>query len=184
MIVTSPKLNWRLVMPLIKPDTIKDIIFTIRGQNVILDSDLAELYEVETRILNRNVKRNIEKFPKDFMFKLTKIEWENLRSQIGISSKYGGRRYTPLVFTEYGIAALSGILNSSVAVNVNITIIREFVNLRKRQSSDAELAERVSSLESDSKEAKQIFQIMFNKLNKIEREVPLLPKDRKKIGLK
>lgn len=150
----------------------------------MLDSDLAKLYKVETRILNRNVKRNVEKFPKDFMFKLTQNEWNNLRSQNGISSLYGGRRYPPYAFTEYGIAALSGVLNSAVATKVNIAIIKTFVNFRKLLDSDESLVEKISKLEHDSNEMKKIFQIVFEKINRLEGKTSLLPKDRKKIGLK
>jgi hypothetical protein len=107
------------------------MIYEIRGQKVMLDSDLAKLYEVELRTLNQAVKRSTERFPSDFMFQLSKKEWENLRSQFVISSyEHGGRRYNPYVFTEQGIAMLSGLLNSDIAVKVNIQIMRTFVQLR------------------------------------------------------
>jgi hypothetical protein len=110
---------------------IQGMIYEIRGQKVMLDSDLAKLYEVEPKVLNQAVKRNITRFPKDFMFQLTKNEWDNLRSQIVTSSyEHGGRRYNPYVFTEQGIAMLSGLLNSDIAVKVNIQIMRTFVQLR------------------------------------------------------
>jgi len=110
---------------------IQNMIHEIRGQKVMLDSDLAVLYEVESKVLNQAVKRNIERFPSDFMFQLTKNEWDNLRSQIVTSrNNYGGRRYIPYVFTEEGIAMLSGLLNSKIAVKVNIQIMRAFVQLR------------------------------------------------------
>jgi hypothetical protein len=121
------------------------MIFDIRGYKVMLDSDLAQLYEVEARTLNQVVKRNKDRFPSDFMFQLTKSEWENLRSQIVISSdNYGGRRYIPYVFTEQGIAMLSGLLNSKIAVKVNIQIMRTFVQLRHYvlgQNTNEQIAE-------------------------------------------
>ncbi|MCL2809965.1 MAG: ORF6N domain-containing protein [Treponema sp.] len=97
--------------------SIQKIIYEIRGQKVLLDSDLANLYEVEVRALNRAVKRNITRFPKDFMFQLTNEEWDNLKCQNGTSS-WGGKRKLPFVFTEQGIAMLSGLLNSEIAINV------------------------------------------------------------------
>lgn len=100
-------------------------IYEIRGEKVMIDKDLAELYDVETRNLNQAVRRNIERFPEDFMFQLTEKEFENLKSQIAISS-WGGRRKLPLVFTEQGVAMLSSVLNSDRAIQANIRIIRIF----------------------------------------------------------
>jgi len=111
----------------------------------MLDSDLAELYEVESKVLNQAVKRNIERFPGDFMFQLTKNEWDFLRSQfVTTKSNQGGRRYAPYVFTEEGIAMLSGLLHSKIAVKVNIQIMRAFVQLRHYVSghdTNAQIAE-------------------------------------------
>jgi len=110
---------------------IQNMIYEIRGQKVMLDSDLANLYEVETFNLNKAVKRNIDRFPSDFMFQITKDEWENLTFQNGISSsQHGGRRFMPYAFTEQGVAMLASILNSPKAVSVNINIMRAFVELR------------------------------------------------------
>jgi len=124
---------------------IKNMIYEIRGQKVMLDSDLAALYGVETFNLNKAVKRNIERFPGDFMFQLTKDEWENLIFQNGISSlQHGGRRFMPYTFTEQGVAMLASVLNSPKAVNVNISIMRAFVQLRHyvlSQSKDEQIAE-------------------------------------------
>jgi len=121
------------------------MIYEIRGQKVMLDSDLAVLYEVETFNLNKAVKRNIERFPGDFMFQLTKDEWENLIFHFGISSKqHGGRRFMPYAFTEQGVAMLASVLNSPKAVTVNINIMRAFVKLRHyvlSQSKDDQIAE-------------------------------------------
>ncbi|MDR3020124.1 MAG: ORF6N domain-containing protein [Treponema sp.] len=108
---------------------IQTMIYEIRGQKVMLDADLATLYQVETKYLKRTVKRNIKRFPPDFMFQLTQSELSDLRSQIGASS-WGGSRYLPFGFTEQGIAMLSGLLNSDIAINVNIQIMRAFVQLR------------------------------------------------------
>jgi hypothetical protein len=107
-------------------------IYAIRGHRVMLDSDLAELYEVPTKVLNQAVKRNLARFPADFMFMLTQEEAESLRSQFVTSNVgRGGRRYLPYVFTEHGIAMLSSVLNSERAIKANITIMRAFVQLRK-----------------------------------------------------
>ena len=109
---------------------IQSKIYEIRGQKVMLDRDLAELYQVETRVLNQAVKRNIKRFPSDFMFQVTEDEFEILKSQFVISS-WGGVRKLPFAFTEQGLAMLSGILNSDVAIEVNISIMRAFVAVRR-----------------------------------------------------
>lgn len=133
---------------LIPIEIIENKIFIIRGQKVMLDSDLAKLYEVETRIINRNVKRNISRFPKDFMFQLTDEEWVALKSQNGISKNIkGGRRFCPYVFTEHGVLMLSNVLNSERAINVSIQIIRVFDKLKKFALAQDKLTERISSLE-------------------------------------
>jgi hypothetical protein len=118
-------------MELVKGN-IETKIFTIRGIQVMLDLDLAELYNSETKIINRAVKRNYSRFPEAFAFQLTEKEWENLRFQFGTSSlQHGGRRYPPRVFTEQGAAMLSAVLNSEVAVQVSIQIMQAFVAMRK-----------------------------------------------------
>ena len=123
---------------------IQNKIYEIRGQRVMLDRDLAELYEVQTRVLNQAVKRNIKRFPSDFMFQLNKEEFENLRSQI-VTSSWGGTRTMPYAFTEQGVAMLSGLLNSDRAIHANIVIMRAFVAMRNYITSTttitAELAE-------------------------------------------
>ncbi|MDU1892001.1 MAG: ORF6N domain-containing protein [Dysgonomonas sp.] len=123
---------------------IQNKIFEIRGMRVMLDFDLAELYEVETKNLKRAVKRNIERFPDDFMFELTANEWEILRRNFGTSS-WGGTRYMPFAFTEQGIAQLSSVLNSPLAIQVNISIIRAFVTLRKYALGYAELNQKLET---------------------------------------
>ena len=121
-------------------------IFLIRGQAVMLDAHLAELYGVETNALTRAVKRNIERFPSDFMFQLTSDEAGNLRFQFGASS-WGGRRYLPYVFTEQGVAMLSGVLRSRKAIQVNIEIMRAFIRMKKALIADKELARRMETVE-------------------------------------
>jgi len=123
-------------------------IVVLRGENVLLDRDLAELYGVETGALNRAVKRNGERFPKDFMFQITGEEAELLRCQTGISKPgRGGRRYLPYAFSEQGVAMLSSVLNSKRAIEVNVAIMRAFVQLRKMINSHAELSRKLSDLE-------------------------------------
>lgn len=163
-------------------EQIETIIYTIRNQRVMLDSDLAKLYGVETGLLNRQVKRNIIRFPMDFMFQLTIQENEALRCQFGISKEgKGGRRYQPFVFTELGVAMLSSIISSEQAVLVNISIMRTFVKLRGFLSMDCSLTDRVNQLE---KGTNQIFKIVFERLDTLEDQImPKLPNDRKKIGL-
>ncbi len=124
----------------------KTILF-IRGEKVLLDADLAALYGVETGTLVRAVKRNIERFPADFMIQLTEEEWASLRSQIGISSAWGGRRYAPYAFTEQGVAMLSGVLRSEKAILVNIEIMRAFVRLREMLATHQDLAKKLNNLE-------------------------------------
>ncbi|HYW47641.1 MAG TPA: ORF6N domain-containing protein [Bryobacteraceae bacterium] len=127
-------------------------IYVIRGQKVMLDSDLAELYQVPTKRLNEAVRRNRNRFPEDFMFQLTTEEAENSRSQFATSSSgYGGRRYLPYAFTEHGVAMLSSVLRSDRAVQMNILIVRAFVKLRELLASHKELARKIDQLEADQK---------------------------------
>jgi phage regulator Rha-like protein len=128
-------------------EKIMNKIYMIRGKKVMLDKDLAELYEVETKRLNEQVKRNIDRFPSDFMFELTKEEFTNLRSQFATSS-WGGIRYMPFAFTEHGILMLSSVLNSDRAVQVNIQIMRAFVELRKTLLTNEKVLHEVEKLKS------------------------------------
>jgi ORF6N domain len=123
-------------------------ILVIREHQVMLDQDLAELYGVETGALTRAVRRNEERFPSDFMFQLTKDEYADLRSQIGISSGHGGRRYPPYVFTEQGVAMLSSVLRSGRAVAANIAIMRAFVEMRRAATNYKALETRIDDLEA------------------------------------
>ena len=129
---------------LVPQDIIERKIYLIRGRKVMLDSELAGLYGVETKNLNLQVRRNIRRFPEDFMFKLTKEE--NLRLQIATSS-YGGRRYLPYAFTEQGVAMLSSVLNSDRAIEVNVAIMRAFVRLREILLTHKNLAAKIEALE-------------------------------------
>lgn len=178
----ASRLTWREKMSEITAKKIEKMIYVMRGQKVMLDSDLAELYEVETKILKRAVRRNIERFPDDFMFELTKEELENWRYQFGTSNKEKmGLRVQPFVFTEQGVTMLSSVLRSPKAIQVNISIIRIFVKMRKLLASEESLSDRLDQLEKGSD---KLFRIVFERLDNVENMVPLLPKDRNKIGLK
>ncbi|MEN9987695.1 MAG: hypothetical protein RLZZ585_734 [Bacteroidota bacterium] len=126
--------------------TIKNSIQEIRGKRVILDYELAKMYEVETRVLKQAVRRNLDRFPEDFMFELTEVEMKNLTSQIVMSS-WGGTRHGTFAFTEQGIAMLSSVLKSKLAIQINISIMRAFVVMRQWSLSYHELAERLEELE-------------------------------------
>jgi len=133
---------------LIPLEVIEQRILLVRGQKVMLDADLAALYGVGTKQLVRAVKRNILRFPEDFMFQLSNDEFENLRYHFGTSSHWGGRRYPPYAFTEHGVAMLSSVLNSPRAVQVNIQIMRTFAKLREIMSQHKDLARRLDELET------------------------------------
>ena len=143
---------------------IQSKIYEIRGQKVMLDFDLAEMYEVETRVLNQAVKRNIRRFPDDFMFQLTVSEWDNLKSQFVIS-RWGGTRKLPFAFTEGGLAMLSGVLNSDIAIQVNINIMRAFVAIRQLIANPP--VDRVGELEKQMNELKNYMEEVFADYNDI-----------------
>jgi len=156
-------------------ERIEKAILLVRGHKVILDMDLADLYGVETGALNRAVKRNIQRFPDDFMFQLTGEEAERLRCQIGISKGgRGGRRYLPYVFTEQGVAMLSSVLNSERAVQVNIAIMRVFVRLREMMATHKELAFKLvgleERLEGHDEQIQNIFEAIRQLMTPPERE--------------
>ena len=164
---------------IVKYDTenIKNLIHTIRGKQVMLDSDVAMLYHYETKKINQTVKRNIERFPKKFCFQLTEDEMENLRSQFVTSSlkkeNYGGRRYLPYVFTEQGIAMLSGLLKNEIAVQVSIYIMDAFVEMRKFITRNEQVFERLTNVEYKIFEQNKMltehekkFEKVFNELQK------------------
>ena len=139
----------------------------------MLDADLAELYRVETKALTRAVRRNIERFPWDFMFQLTKKEFENLRFQFGTSSRWGGRRYPPYVFTEQGVAMLSSVLKSKRAIQINVAIVRAFVRLRQMLATNEDMRRRLESMEKKyDKRFKVIFDVMKQLLARDEEPEP------------
>ncbi|PIP93179.1 MAG: DNA-binding protein [Bdellovibrio sp. CG12_big_fil_rev_8_21_14_0_65_39_13] len=164
-------------------EQIQNMIYVIRGLRVMLDSDLARLYGVETGALNRQVKRNQNRFPEDFMFQMTFQEYEVLRCQIGISNEgKGGRRYQPLVFTENGVAMLSSVLGSKTAIQVNIAIMRIFTKLRSFHLLENNLVNEMGKLKSDTN---KVFKIVFERLDDLEDQVtPKLPEKRRKIGIR
>jgi len=144
---------------LIPVDRIEKAILLIRGQKVMLDADLAELYGVETKVLIQAVKRNLERFPEDFMFQLSQEEFAISRSQIVTSSEWGGRRYRPYAFTEQGVAMLSSVLRSRRAIQVNIEIMRAFIRLWQMLASHVELARKLDALEKKyDAQFKQVFE--------------------------
>ena len=150
---------------IISRQEIESNIYTVRDQQVILDSDLARIYQVETKNLNKAVKRNAERFPVSFCFQLTDGEVENLRFQIGTSSlNYGGRRYLPYAFTEQGIAMLSAVLRSEIAIKVSIEIMNAFVEMRRMLISNASLFHRLDKIEIKQLETDQKFEAIFKAL--------------------
>ncbi len=159
-------------------------IYFIRGHRVMLDSDLANLYGVETRALNQAVHRNLDRFPEDFMFRLTKTEYKTLISQIVISKTEprGGRQKLPLVFTEQGVAMLSAILKSKRAIQVNILIVRTFVKLREMLQTHKELAKQIEKLEKKYMQHDKQFHVVFDTIRKLL--IPALPDKRRRVGFK
>lgn len=146
---------------------IQNLIYEIRGQKVMLDRDLADMYGVETRILNQTVKRNTKRFPSDFMFQLTHEEFQNLISQI-VTSSWGGVRKLPYAFTEQGVAMLSGLLNSDVAIAANISIMRAFVFVRNVLANPP--IDKVSELQKEVKELKEYIEDVFSDYNDINED--------------
>ena len=162
---------------------IQNKIFDVRGYRVMLDFDLAELYNVKTKVLKQAVKRNIQRFPSDFMFQLTDQEVTALRCQFGTSNEgRGGRRYRPYVFTEHGILMLSSVLGSDRAVKVNIEIMRAFNRLRQFMLSHKELAAKLESLE---RRYDAQFKVVFNSIRELINAKPKtieVPRKKKLIG--
>ena len=157
-------------------------ILLIRGQKVLLDSDLADLYEVPTKRLNEQVTRNKKRFPPDFMFRLSKKEADSLRSQFATSNVgRGGRRYLPRVFTEQGIAMLSSVLNSDKAIDVNIAIMRAFVHVRQILETDQAIKRKLGELMQKTASHDQYIQVLFKELKNLT-EGPMA--SRRKIGFK
>ena len=134
------------IVKIIPDETIIRKIYVIRGVKVILDSDLGQIYEVETNYLKRQVRRNIDRFPEDFMFELTAKEYESLRSQFGTLKRGVHAKYLPFAFTEQGVAMLSGVINSAKAIEMNIAIMRTFVEIRKYGIGNKKVAEQIKTL--------------------------------------
>jgi len=167
----------------IPEEIIERKIFMIRGHKVMLDRDLAELYGVRTMVLNQAIKRNIGRFPKDFMFQLSKEELENWISQIVISNREKmGIRRKPYVFTEQGVAMLSSVLNSERAIQVNIAIMRTFVKLKQILSMDKELAHKLAELERKTEKHDIEIHAIFEAIRKLMAPTPVKPKPQ--IGFK
>ncbi len=169
---------------MIPDERIMNNIYFIRGQKVLLDRDLALLYNVETKVLKQSIKRNIDRFPEDFMFELSKIELENWRSQFVTSnSDKMGLRYSPMAFTEQGVAMLSSVLKSKKAVQVNIQIMRIFTRVRQMLTDNTELRLEVEKikkkLDNHDKNIELVFQYLDELLDKKEK-----PKPQKRIGFK
>lgn len=159
---------------LIPAERIANTIYAIRGERVMLDRDLAALYGVETKMLKRAVKRNIDRFLKDFMFVLNSTEFKNWRCQFGTSNEDRmGLRYPPMAFTEHGILMLSSILNSKRAIYVNIEIMRAFVRLRQMLDSNAELSQRLDKLE---RKYDRQFKVVFEAIRSLMAPTPTKPK--------
>ena len=153
-----------------QPDNIQQKIFELRGERIMLDVDLALLYEVETRVLNQAVKRNITRFPEDFMFQLTKEELQILMSQF-VTSRWGGIRKLPYAFTEHGVTMLASILRSEKAIKMNIIVVRAFIALRQVANQYKELAKKLTQLESaNSKQFKEIYQALNFLIDKKQKE--------------
>ena len=163
---------------IIPSESIINKIYVFREQKVMLDSDIAELYQVETKRLNEQVKRNLDRFPESFMFQLTKEEWADLKSQNATSS-WGGRRSEPFVFTEHGILMLSSVLNSDIAIKMSVQIIETFVQLRKLANNYEAIMQKIRQMESQyNHQFSGIYQALQQLLSK-PKETP-----RPKIGYK
>ncbi|WP_225876511.1 ORF6N domain-containing protein [Pedobacter psychrodurus] len=156
------------MLPIIPDNIVVNKIHEVRGQKVMLDSDLAELYGVETKVLNQSIRRNIERFPIDFMFQLTDEEWEGLRSQFVTSKKgRGGRTYLPNVFTEHGILMLSSVLNSKQAIQVNIQIVRIFSRIRQFIVDNAELKLEIEEIKKTLNNHDKNIELVFTYLDRL-----------------
>ncbi len=145
-------------------EDIKKLIYTIRGKQVMLDSDVARLYHYETKRINETVKRNIERFPVEFCFQLSNSEYETLKSQFATSNTRGGKQKLPYVFTEKGILMLSGLLKNEIAIEVSIRIVESFVEMRKFISSNGQVFERLTNVEYKLLEHDNKFDIIFDQL--------------------
>ena len=164
---------------IVPTESIVSKIVFLRGEKVLLDRDLARLYGVETKQLKRAVRRHISRFPQDFMFELTKEEYDSLRYQFGTLKRGEHSKYLPMVFTEQGVAMLSSVLNSERAIEVNIAIMRAFVHIRKMISSNAELARKLEEIEKHLEDHDEQIRAIFEAIRQL-----MIPPDtpQKKIG--
>ena len=164
---------------IIRIEAVVSKIINLRGERVILDRDLAEMYAVETKQLKRAVRRNIDRFPNDFMFQLSNEEYRSLRRQFGTLKRGAHSKYPPMAFTEQGVAMLSSVLNSQHAIEVNIAIMRAFVHLRKMILSHKELAKKLQEIEHHIKDHDEKIQAIFEAIQQL---ITLPGKSQKKIG--
>ncbi|WP_379087087.1 ORF6N domain-containing protein [Pedobacter sp. UC225_65] len=172
----------KLPLAIVSDDIVVNKIYEIRNQKVMLDRDLAELYGVETRVLNQAVKRNIDRFPEDFMFQLNAEELENWKSQIVISNREKfGLRKAPFVFTEHGVLMLSSVLNSQQAIQVNIQIVRIFTRLRKLLEGHNELKLEIADIKKKLKSQDKNIELVFSYIDEL---IEKKAKPRKRIGFK
>ena len=165
---------------LLMQERITKAIYFIRDHKVMIDSELADMYGVETKVLNQAVKRNIDRFPEDFMFQLSADEWENLKSQF-VTSSWGGRRTPPYMFTEQGVAMLSSVLNSPTAIQVNISIMRVFVKMRQWAANYEELLHKINELSANQSEHNEHIRNIYQIIEELVR--PVLT-ERQPIGFK
>jgi hypothetical protein len=159
-------------------EIIENRIIELRGHKVILDFHLADLYEIETRVLKQAVRRNLNRFPSDFMFELTQVEFDSLRSQF-VTSKRGGLRYMPFAFTEQGVAMLSSVLNSEKAIAINIAVMRTFVSLRQFALNYKDLNDKITEIEKQFPDIYKILNFLMDKDKTLSST-----KERTKIGFK
>lgn len=171
-------------LSLIPVERIENIIYVIRGQRVMMDEDLAQLYGVPTKRFNEQIYRNIDRFPEDFAFQLTKEEWGNLRSQFATSSSaHGGRRYLPYVFTEHGVVMLANVLRSKRATIISVEVVRAFIRFRQMLASHQEFAKEIITIKSFTLKYAQKTDQEFRKVwRAIEKLSEPPPKPERRIG--
>lgn len=179
------KLGNNQMASVIPDEIVVSKIYLIRNHRVMIDSDLAELYGVETKRLNEQVKRNLERFPEDFMFQLTKCEFESLKSQIA-TTRWGGRRTLPYAFTEHGVLMLSSVLNSKQAININIQIMRVYTRIRNMLSTNQELLDKFNQLETKIANQDQKIMLIMEYIKQFEesKRQELEQQNRRRIGFK
>lgn len=168
--------------------SVETLIRVVRGQKVVLDSDLAKLYDVETFNLNKAVKRNLERFPEEFMFQLTREETRNLTFQSGISS-WGGRRHPPYAFTEHGVVMLSSVLNSPRAVQTNILLVKASIRMREFIATNKDIAVRIEKLERSHERTASVIEVLVEDIDRVALEVKKMkalpePKRKHPIGFR